>query len=150
MSVSLSPRRSKPIPFSWAGQNGIIDNDLKLINSPSEGQCPGQPPYFNTSSSSNSDSDAAVSTAEQQQLRPRRIREDDNVGTPPSLAGFYMFNITRDRCENPFVSRFYGETINLPRQARDTHKETLKKRGVFSAGMSCTTSSSRCRLSSTV
>jgi hypothetical protein len=101
VSVSLSPRRSKPIPFSWAGQNGIIDNDLKLINSPSEGQCPGQPPYFNAPSSSNSDSDAGISTAEQEQLRPRRIREDDNVGTPPSLAGFYMFNITRDRCGKP-------------------------------------------------
>ena len=38
--------RPRPIPFSWSGQNAVIDNDLKLMNHPAAGQCPGQAPYF--------------------------------------------------------------------------------------------------------
>jgi hypothetical protein len=40
--------RGKPIPLSWAGQNGVIDEHLKIINKPSFGQCDSQAPYNET------------------------------------------------------------------------------------------------------
>jgi hypothetical protein len=40
--------RGKPIPLSWGGQNGVIDENLKIINRPSFGQCDSQAPYNET------------------------------------------------------------------------------------------------------
>ena len=40
-----SAPRGKPIPISWGGQNGVIDENLKIINTPSWGQCDSQAPY---------------------------------------------------------------------------------------------------------
>ena len=40
--------RGKPIPLSWGGQNGVIDENLKIINTPSWGQCDSQAPYNET------------------------------------------------------------------------------------------------------
>ena len=38
-------RRGEPIPISWGGQNGVIDEHLKIINTPSWGQCDSQAPF---------------------------------------------------------------------------------------------------------
>jgi hypothetical protein len=67
---SPSAPRPLPIPFSFAGQSAIIDNDLKLINTPAEGQCPGQAPYFSPGNPN-----------------------------PPKLEPFYLYNISADRHE---------------------------------------------------
>ena len=40
-----SAPRGKPIPISFGGQNGVIDENLKIINRPSFGQCDSQAPY---------------------------------------------------------------------------------------------------------
>ena len=39
----VSPRREKPIVFSWGGSSGIIDNEWKLLTTPQKGQCDAQP-----------------------------------------------------------------------------------------------------------
>ena len=62
--------RPTPIPFSFAGQSAIVDNDMKIMNTPAEGQCPGQAPYFSPGNPS-----------------------------PGKLEAFYLFNISADRHE---------------------------------------------------